>query len=309
MKRSERTALVALGAVLLITAAWWALALWPAPETTPLWLARTRSVCFGARPDGLPEAYGWLVLTGQPLAMLLILSFGWGKEVAGGLRALSRSGPGRAALASSAIVAAVALGAVGARVHGAASAFAASGSKATDGDTVVDGTSAVPTAMSLDRPPPPLELLDQRGDLIDLERFRGRTVLVTFAFGHCEAICPAMVHEVLSERRRLESRGVEAVAIVITLDPWRDTPSRLRHIADRWGMRAGEYVLSGEVDAVERTLDGWEIGRQRDLATGDIIHPRRFYIVSAAGRLSGVTAGEVAELLPLVGLEPLAERS
>ena len=45
--------LAALGLILLITAGWWALALWPI-AVHPGWLARTREVCFGTGLDGLP---------------------------------------------------------------------------------------------------------------------------------------------------------------------------------------------------------------------------------------------------------------
>ena len=169
MKAKERTALISLGAILLITAVWWALALWPTAQAAPAWLERTRSVCFGTQPDGLPDAYGLLMLTGHPLAMLLILAFAWGRDVLGGLRAMSHSGVGRVALAFSAIVIAVALGAVGARVQGANSAFAASGKagSSADGGGLTDGSgAAIAEAVRLDREAPYLELIDQRGDVV-----------------------------------------------------------------------------------------------------------------------------------------------
>ena len=63
--RREQTAGVgALAFLLLVTAAWWALALLPVPGETPEWLARTRAVCFNATESGLPDASGWLLLIG-----------------------------------------------------------------------------------------------------------------------------------------------------------------------------------------------------------------------------------------------------
>lgn len=290
-----------LGAILVITAVWWALALWPTAQAAPAWLERTRSVCFGTKPDGLPDAYGWLVLTGQPLAMLLILFFGWGRDVAGGLRSLSRSGVGRVALAFSAIVIVVALGAVGARLQGASSAFAASGEMASaSGARDGAASAAVAEVVRLDREPPRLELIDQRSDVVSLQQFRGRPVLVTFAFGHCEAICPTVVRDVLAARRELAESGINAAAIVVSLDPWRDTPSRLPYIAERWEMGDDEFLLSADVGSVEETLDAWEVGRRRDGSTGDIIHPRLIYLVDANGRLVGATSGSVSTLIEMI---------
>jgi cytochrome oxidase Cu insertion factor (SCO1/SenC/PrrC family) len=312
MRAKERVALAALGTILLISAVWWAMALWPTAQATPVWLERTRSVCFGTRADGLPDTYGWLVLTGQPLAMLVILFFAWGDDVLGGFRALARSHAGRVTLAFSALALVAGIGAVGARVQGATSAYAAPTDSAPADSAAARALAAVgavtePSASSgvsavrLDREPPPLALIDQRGDAVALAELEGRVVLVTFAFGHCEAVCPTVVRDVLAARRELAVRGTRAVAIVVTLDPWRDTPSRLAHIADRWEMGEGEHFLSGNVESVEATLDAWEVGRQRDLSTGDIGHPRLVYLVSAAGRLVGATGGSIAELVTSVG--------
>jgi hypothetical protein len=60
--RRARVALLALGAILVITASWWAMALWPVAASAPEWFLRTREVCFGATATGLPNAGGWLLL-------------------------------------------------------------------------------------------------------------------------------------------------------------------------------------------------------------------------------------------------------
>ena len=74
-----------------------------------------------------------------------------------------------------------------------------------------------------------LALTDQCGREVTLESFRGRPVLVTFAYAHCETVCPLVVADVLAARAPL-ARDPPAV-LIVTLDPWRDTPSRLASIA------------------------------------------------------------------------------
>jgi hypothetical protein len=81
-----RVALWALAVIAMITASWWTLALWPTADA-PAWLVLTRETCFGTAATGLPDAGGWLALTGQPLGMLLVLFAGWGHDVKAGLRA------------------------------------------------------------------------------------------------------------------------------------------------------------------------------------------------------------------------------
>src|SRR6185503_234591 len=87
-------ALSALGAVALVTAAWWVLALYPA-ATAPEWMVRTRYVCFGAPPGGLPNAGGWILLAGQPIGMLVMLFAGWGNAVVRDVRWFGSRMPGR----------------------------------------------------------------------------------------------------------------------------------------------------------------------------------------------------------------------
>ena len=81
-------AVVALGVILAVTATWWALALYPAGAAAPQWLLRTRLACFGAGPDALPNAGGWVLLVGEPLGMLGILVVGWRAALVRDLRLL-----------------------------------------------------------------------------------------------------------------------------------------------------------------------------------------------------------------------------
>lgn len=302
LARREAGALAGLVAILAISAAWWALALWPVGDVPPEWLARTRAVCFGTRPDGLPGPEGWGALIFQPLGMLGILLIGWREEVEGGLRALVRRPLGRCALATLAAVLAAGIVAAGARVRIAAAASA--GLSASDEVRLVSGAApegGLPAGFRVeDRPAPPLGLLDQDGATVRLEEYAGRPLLVTFAFGHCETICPVVVRETIAARRRLASEGVAVAAVVLTLDPWRDTPGRLGHIASRLGLETDERLLSGEVGYVEEALDRWEVPRERDLRTGDIVHPALVYVIDAAGRVAFAAAGGEALLYDLV---------
>ncbi len=266
-------ALSALAVIFAITASWWALALWPAADA-PTWLVLTRETCFGTAATGLPDAGGWLALTGQPLGMLLVLFAGWGRDVKAGLRAAMERVSGQLVLgAATALTIAGVLGVVG-RVRVAdARPFATS------------STEAVASQLNrLNDVPKPLSLVDQSGRTVTLEQFRGQPVLVTFAYAHCETVCPALVNEVLSARDAL--RSPKPVVLIVTLDPWRDTPSRLGAIAERWGVSGDVHVLSGEPDSVERVLNAWRVPRARNERTGDVSHPSVVYVIGADGRIA-----------------------
>ncbi len=273
-------ALLALYALLVITAAWWALALWPVAEA-PAWLARTRALCFGAAPGGLPNAGGWLLLLGQPLGMTAVLLVVWGGEVRTALTRLRAHAAGRLLLGVTAIALLAGATLAAARVRTA---------DAEPFDPV--GGYAVRTRIN--DPAPALGLVDQAGDSISLDRFAGRPVLVTFAFAHCQTVCPVVVHEALEAQRAAADR--RPALLVVTLDPWRDTPARLPAIAAGWSLGGDAHVLSGEVSAVERVLSAWRIPRARNEATGDLSHPAVVYVVSPEGRLTYVLPGGTAAL-------------
>jgi protein SCO1 len=287
-RRRETGALLALVAIVLITVGWWVAALWPLPATTPEWVARARAACFGSTGSGLPNAGGWIMLVGTPLTMVAALLLMAGAELRGGCARVLRSRVASAAAALLLLGVAGGLGAAVVRVADARAGYAAE-------------LAAGPVDVRLQRtshPAPAMELLDQSGERLPLERFRGAPVLVTFAFGKCETVCPVIVQQAREARLLL---GAEAPPLlVVTLDPWRDTPARLPHVAAMWGLEPGEHVLSGPVQEVERALDDWGVQRARDPRTGDVAHASVLMVVDADGRVAFTLGGRADQVVEAV---------
>jgi protein SCO1/2 len=281
---------------LVVTVGWWALALWPLPDQPPEWLERTRAVCFNTQESGLPDASGWLLLIGQPIAVLATLLVIWARPVRAGLQALAGARAGRALLAATVVAVIVGVGAAAVRVVSASARSVAQ---------LPAGSLPPETYPRLDREAPALGLVDQRGQTLDLAQLRGRPVLVTFAFGHCETVCPLVVRQAL-ESRSLERERVGdddsrvPRLVVVTLDPWRDTPARLHHVARHWKLADEDFVLSGEVGEVNSVLDAWNVARERDPATGNVVHPALVYVLDASGRIAYAANGEPATLAELL---------
>jgi cytochrome oxidase Cu insertion factor (SCO1/SenC/PrrC family) len=283
MNRREYAALGGLAAILIITIGWWVAALWPLPAATPEWVVRARAACFGSTASGLPDAGGWILLIGSPISMVVALFIIAGGAVRDGLSALFRSRGGRMALTACTATLIVALGAAYGRV------VTAYGYGSIGEATAFTASSPAPLAQRLDRTAPELALVDQHGETIGLERFRGRPVLLTFAYGKCETVCPVIVHNSLEAARELVD--LDPVVLVITLDPWRDTPSRLPHIAASWQLPTGTHLLGGEIDRVEATLDAWQVARARNPQNGEIAHPSLVYVIDRDGRIAFAVTG------------------
>ena len=286
--REEAIALAGLVALLAVTTAWWALAFLPI-EAEPRWLARTRFVCFGVSESGLPDAGGWVGLIGGPVGMLGVLLVGWGRGVRAVLARARTTPLLRATLALMVLGALVVFGSAALRVRDAIA------------DPLEDGATVLPpdSYPRLDRAAPPLDLVAHDGSAFTLESLAGRTVLVTFAFAHCETVCPTIVRRTLAARDELVARGEEVAVVVVTLDPWRDTPSRLASMAQAWRLPADARVLGGSVEDVERALDAWQVPRSRDAATGQVAHPSLVYIVGPDGRIAYASNGHTQTLVEL----------
>jgi len=283
----EGTAVLGLGFVLAVTVVWWALALWPMPGDAPAWLVRTRLVCFGADGHTLPTRAGWTVLIGEPLAMLGALFVIWGRDVASGLSDMRRSLAGRLVLRAATLALLLAVSAATVRV-----------ARASAGDPPLAGGAAGAGARRVDRPAPPLRLVDERGDTLALTGARGRPAIVAFAFGHCETVCPLVVRDALAAARAASDR--RPAVFIVTLDPWRDAPARLAGIAAQWHLTGDAHVLGGSVEAVEATLDAWGVARTRDPRTGDIIHAGTVYLIDGGGRIAYAVNGGADAIASLV---------
>lgn len=287
--REEKFVLLGLVSLFVITAAWWALAFWPVDDA-PVWLERTRYVCFNTQANGLPDAGGWIGLIAGPLGMLAILIAGWFDGVGALLQRARRSRP------VAGVFVLLFLGVV-TLVTGAAT-------RVRQAQPVsLEYADDIPpsTYPRLDRAAPPLELQAHDGVERSLSEFAGRVALVTFAYAHCTTVCPVVVTHALAAQEQLTASGERPVVLILTLDPWRDTPSRLPEMARSWGLPPTDaLVLGGSIEDVERTLDAWEVPRSRDMTTGEVVHPALTYVVDREGRIAFATNGGPAAIVSLV---------
>jgi protein SCO1 len=287
----EAQALGGLVALFVITASWWALALWPVADG-PAWLERTRYVCFGVHDNGLPDGGGWIGLIAGPLGMLFMLVVGWSD---GFVRLIERA---RVSRGMACTLGALALGCMLLLTVAAVRVQRARASAVA----LAWGESVPPASYPrLDRVAPALALTSQTGAIVTLAELKGRPVLVTFAFAHCTTVCPVIVKHALLAQEQLRGSRAEPAVLIVTLDPWRDVPARLPAIAASWQLPGdGAWVLSGSVAEVETILDTWDVTRTRSATTGDVTHPALLYIVDREGRLAYASTGGVDALVSLV---------
>jgi cytochrome oxidase Cu insertion factor (SCO1/SenC/PrrC family) len=258
------------------TLGWWAFAFVPLPSASPEWVAAARYACFGSMESGLPELHGWILLVLAPVSFLVATFVLWGSEVQRSVLRIARTGLGRSVVAAI-LLAVVTEGAWVARKLETARTTAAAAAVVNRDDTELPDGYPRQTTVA-----PTFHLVDQHGATISLERLRGRPVLITFVFAHCQTICPLLV-DTLKEG----SRGVPSEVLLVTLDPWRDTPSSLAGIAARWALPDNAHVLSSRTASdVLRVAEVYGVPFERDEKSGDITHPGLVFVIDRTGQLT-----------------------
>ena len=130
----------------------------------------------------------------------------------------------------------------------------------------------------------PFQLVDQDGEPISEQAFRGQPTALFFGFTHCPEICPTTVYELDGWFRELGEDADNIDAYFITIDPERDTPELL-----------GDYVASvtdrvrgitGDPEAVREMARGFGVYFKRiELDDGDYTmdHTASIFLLDSDG--------------------------
>jgi protein SCO1/2 len=100
---------------------------------------------------------------------------------------------------------------------------------ASAGDTV-----AVPAGVSIGGP---FKLTDDKGRTVTDVDYRGRWMLVFFGYSNCPDECPLTLQKMATALKDLDPLADKIVPLFITVDPVRDTPSRLASYLENFDTR------------------------------------------------------------------------
>jgi protein SCO1 len=136
-------------------------------------------------------------------------------------------------------------------------------------------------------PAPPTVLTDSRKQPFDLEKLRGKVVLVSFVYTTCNGVCPLTTQALAGVRKQLETAGLwgKSVEFVsITLDPERDTAPILKNYAKLSGADfPAWHFLTGSPEDVGKVIKAWDMWVKSD-AKGVLDHPSRIFLIDGRGR-------------------------
>jgi protein SCO1 len=77
-------------------------------------------------------------------------------------------------------------------------------------------------------PAPAFALAGTDGKPLDLDRFRGKVVLLAFGFSSCAEVCPITLATLAGARKKLGPEAADVQVVYVTVDPQRDDAARMK---------------------------------------------------------------------------------
>jgi protein SCO1/2 len=141
---------------------------------------------------------------------------------------------------------------------------------------------------------PGFELTDQNNNRVSLSDFKGKLVLISWGFTHCPDICPLILSRLSNVMKELGDLSDNVQVVFITVDPERDTPSRLKSYIPSFDNRF--IGLTGSTEDIEKVVKSYnaffikhpEVYGRGEFDTWDsyqMTHTTKVYLVDQNGRL------------------------
>jgi protein SCO1 len=149
----------------------------------------------------------------------------------------------------------------------------------------------------------PFRLINQDGQTVTEQDFRGRPFLAFFGFTHCPDVCPTTLFEVSEIFRSLGPDADRVRAVFFTVDPERDTPAALKEYLSSFDPRLSG--LTGGLEDIAAVAKSYRaIYRKVPLEQGGYTmdHTAIVYLMDKQGRfvapfsLKRTTEASAAEL-------------
>ncbi len=158
---------------------------------------------------------------------------------------------------------------------------------------------------------PPLSLHNYTGELVNINSYRGKAVLVTFLYTHCPDVCPLIAANLRVAQNEMGAATTAKVQIIaVSVDPRGDTPQTVAGFLKLHGMTGRMKYLIGSPKELGKVWQAWGVGSERDAQQPDIVnHSALVYGIDATGRMRTLYIGgtwnpsEIAHDVPLLAAQ------
>jgi protein SCO1/2 len=130
---------------------------------------------------------------------------------------------------------------------------------------------------------PPVNLIDQNGNPVSLNSFKGKPVLVGFIHTSCKGVCELLTAKMKDVAQSLGAQFDSSVTMVsVTTDPDEDNPAQLRKYARAQGVDTDGFIfLTGKTKQIDSLLALYNVPEEGpDEAT---THVLELFLISPDG--------------------------
>ncbi|MGN6325067.1 redoxin domain-containing protein [Pseudolysinimonas sp.] len=137
---------------------------------------------------------------------------------------------------------------------------------------------------------PDFSLTDQHGSTLDLRRFRGRSVVLTFNDDECTDLCTLLAEDVLAADRDLGSHASDVAYVSVNANPFHTGVEDVRRWTDQHGLRStgNWYYGTGSAATLARVAQRYGCDIEADRATGDVVHCTTIWFIDPNGHEQAV---------------------
>jgi protein SCO1 len=132
---------------------------------------------------------------------------------------------------------------------------------------------------------------DQKGNTIGNEVLKGRISVVNFFFTKCPVVCPKMINQL--KRVQAYSNVKDFSIYSFSVDPVRDSVSRLKDFSDKMSIGGNWHLLTGsKIDIYRLGRKGFNVvATDGDGGETDFIHSELFVLLDKDSRIRGYYNG------------------
>ena len=136
---------------------------------------------------------------------------------------------------------------------------------------------------------PKLALHGTDGQALDLERFRGKVVLLAFGFSSCGEVCPITLATLAGARKKLGEAATNVQVVYVTVDPERDDAARMKKFLGSFDPSfIGGVGSRAEIDAAQKNYGISSTKQVYADGNYSIGHSSSIYMIDRAGGLRAV---------------------
>jgi len=133
---------------------------------------------------------------------------------------------------------------------------------------------------------PEFTLRGSDGKDLNLNRYRGKVVLLAFGYTSCTEVCPVTLSILAQARRKLAAQANEVQVVYITVDPERDSVVRMHSYLTAFDPSFMGGTGTAEQLAAVRSAYGITVGKKMPMPGGYLLsHSSYTYLIDRDGRM------------------------